>query len=90
MGKTGIDAAWETLFERHHILERIQADGLFRITSGEINQVKEARLMAKFDRSAQLPLIFRRSRLKGVVIKGVELMGDGVNNIIHPKHGFFF
>ena len=50
--KSGIDTAWEILFERHHILERIAEEGRFVITSAEINTVKEARLMAKFDRSA--------------------------------------
>ena len=60
---TGIDEAWELLFRRHCILERIAAAGSFSISSAEINQVKEARLMAKFDRSAQLPRIFRAHRL---------------------------
>lgn len=64
MGKqSGIDAAWETLFARHDILTHIRANGTFSITSAQINQVKEARLMAKFDRSAQLPQIFRRNQL---------------------------
>lgn len=61
--KSGIDIAWETLFERHHILEHIAAEGIFSISSAQINTVKEARLMAKFDRSAQLPQIFRTNRL---------------------------
>lgn len=61
--KSGIDTAWEILFERHHILEEIEAKGRFTIPSSAINQVKEARLMAKFDRSAQLPQIFRQHRL---------------------------
>ena len=61
--KFGIDTAWEILFERHHILDRIAEQGRFVISSAEINTVKEARLMAKFDRSAQLPQIFKRHRL---------------------------
>lgn len=61
--KSGLDAAWEILFERHHILEEIDRAGRFTITSAAINTVKEARLMAKFDRSAQLPQIFRANRL---------------------------
>ncbi len=59
----GIDDAWEKLFARHRILEHIDADGIFSITSSAINEVKEARLMAKFDRSAQLPRIFRAHQL---------------------------
>ena len=61
--KLGIDRAWEQLFETHRILERIDAEGSFTIASSTINEVKEARLMAKFDRSAQLPDIFRKHRL---------------------------
>ena len=61
--KPGIDAAWEILFARHHILETVEERGRFTISSSQINTVKEARLMAKFDRSAQLPQIFRQHRL---------------------------
>ncbi|MDL2234352.1 hypothetical protein LJC63_12365 [Ruminococcaceae bacterium OttesenSCG-928-L11] len=58
-----IDRAWEILFERHSILSRVEADGMFAITSAEINTVKEARLMAKFDQSSQLPAIFQANKL---------------------------
>ena len=61
--KSGIDTAWEILFDRHHILDEIGDKGRFTISSAAINTVKEARLMAKFDRSAQLPQIFRQHRL---------------------------
>lgn len=54
-----INEAWNELFKRHNILERISLLGYFRISAQEINQVKEARLMAKFDQSTQLPKIFR-------------------------------
>lgn len=78
---SGIDSAWEILFERHRILARIAEDGVFKITSGEINQVKEARLMAKFDRSAQLPQIFRTNRLSILpVARGEYVIGHFVTH----------
>lgn len=77
MGKpSGIDAAWELLFREHHILERIACDETFTISAKEINKVKEARLMAKFDRSAQLPAIFRRHNLSILpVSRGTYVIG---------------
>ncbi len=59
----GLDAAWRELFRRHRILERIEEEGRFSITAAAINEVREARLMAKFDRSAQLPPVFREHGL---------------------------
>lgn len=89
---TGIDSAWEELFRRHRILEHIDAGGLFPITSSAINQVKEARLMAKFDRSAQLPRIFRAHGLSILPdSRGSYLIGplrthrEVVYNPAHPK-----
>lgn len=74
--KSGIDAAWEILFERHHILDHIAQSGSFSISSKEINTVKEARLMAKFDRSAQLPHIFRANQLSILpVTRGEYVIG---------------
>ena len=74
--KTGIDAAWEILFERHAIPDRVAEQGTFSISSAEINTVKEARLMAKFDRSAQLPTVFRQHGLSILpVSRGEYLIG---------------
>lgn len=90
--KSGIDAAWEILFERHQILERIAQDGAFSISSAEINTVKEARLMAKFDRSAQLPHIFRANKLSILpVTRGEYVIGpfqthrDVIYSQIRPR-----
>lgn len=60
---TKIDKAWKQLFTKHDILTHVSADGEFRISSSQINEFHEARLMAKFDQSAQLPDIFRANRL---------------------------
>lgn len=63
MGNSKNDKAWEILFDRHQILENIKAKGLFEIKSLEINKVREARLMTKFDYSSQLPAIFQENQL---------------------------
>ncbi len=47
----------------HDILARVGDEGEFRISSTQINEFHEARLMAKFDQSAQLPGIFRTNKL---------------------------
>jgi hypothetical protein len=61
--KTANDRAWEILFERHEILEKIDENGFFEIESAQINQERESRLMAKFDHSVNLPAIFRENHL---------------------------
>lgn len=58
-----IEKAWEILFDKHNIVAKIAAHGSFQISAKEINSVKEARLMAKFDQSSQLPQIFQNNRL---------------------------
>lgn len=57
------NTSWETLFARHHIAEHVAQYGSFRIDAREINTVREARLMAKFDVAQSLPAIFRHHQL---------------------------
>jgi hypothetical protein len=57
------DIAWNALFEKHHILEKIEQEGYFKIKSSDINKYREARLMTKFDFSSQLPTIFKENDL---------------------------
>ena len=76
MVKMNIEQSWEFLFEKHNIVDRVNADGLFRISATEINTVKEARLMAKFDQSSQLPQIFQKSKLSILpVTRGEYVIG---------------
>ena len=71
-----IGEAWEILFERHQIAQRVEEDGCFRISAAEINTVREARLMAKFDQSLRLPEVFRRNRLSILpVTRGEYVIG---------------
>src|SRR5216684_5389480 len=57
------DVAWEALFENHRILDHIDAEGVYQISAGTINQLREARLMTKFDHRIQLPSIFKQNEL---------------------------
>jgi len=71
-----INKAWETLFDRHNILSRIESDSVFNISATEISKVKEARLMAKFDKSSQLPEVFQENNLSILpVTRGEYLIG---------------
>lgn len=71
-----IEQSWEVLFDRHDILHKVHKDGSFHITSTEINTVKEARLMAKFDESSRLPHVFKDNKLSIVPItRGEYLIG---------------
>lgn len=62
-GRSKNDVAWETLFETHHILERVEELGFYQISSATINMVRESRLMTKFDHSIQLPTLFKQHQL---------------------------
>ncbi len=55
--------AWEELFRRHRILEEVDRRGVCEISSKEINELHEARLMTKFDHEVQLPPAFKRNQL---------------------------
>jgi hypothetical protein len=55
--------AWEELFKRHHILEEVDRYGVCQISSKEINELHEARLMTKFDHYIQLPELFKKNQL---------------------------
>lgn len=71
-----IDEAWQILFERHDIVRQVEQNGFFRITSAQINTVKEARLMAKFDQSAALPPVFKAHGLSILpVARGEYILG---------------
>ncbi len=57
------DSAWQALFEEQKILEAIEREGRFYISSEIINQERESRLMTKFDHQVQLPRLFRDNNL---------------------------
>jgi hypothetical protein len=61
MSQSKNDAAWEKLFAAHHIIERVESDGVFEISAVNINRQREARLMTKFDHHIQLPTLFKQN-----------------------------
>ncbi len=58
MSKSKNDIAWEKIFEKHQILDKIESEGSTSISSEDINKHREARLMTKFDHRSQLPKLF--------------------------------
>lgn len=71
-----IDRDWATLFERYDILRHIETDGFYTISSNQINDVHEARLMTKFDNKANLPEIFVQNQISILPItRGTYCLG---------------
>ena len=70
MSNSKNEAAWKRLFEKHEILEKIKKYGVFEISSSEINRLREARLMTKFDHRKNLPKIFKKNYLSILLVTG--------------------
>lgn len=64
MNSSGLNQqAWEILFQRHKILERVEDSGVCYISASQIKKEREPRLMAKFDHTINLPPIFTKNKL---------------------------
>lgn len=63
MSKSKNDTAWEAIFEKYRVLDRLAKNGRVSISSMEINEFREARLMTKFDHRSQLPELFVEHKL---------------------------
>lgn len=63
MSKNLNDLAWEKLFDKYNILQKIENDGVFNISAEQIKEFREPRLMAKFDHKIDLPEIFLKNKL---------------------------
>jgi hypothetical protein len=82
MSNSKNDIAWKKIFEKYKVLNYIISDGFFIITSSQINEYREARLMTKFDHKSQLPELFSENNLSILpVSRG--------NYIIGPFETFF-
>lgn len=51
--------AWIELFNKYDIVNKVEKEGFFEISSEAIKEFKEARLMAKWDSSESLPSVFK-------------------------------
>lgn len=72
-----VDKQWENIFEDYPILQEIERKGLYHITSTEINNYREARLMTKFDHRDNLPYIFSENNLRILPItRGEYVIGN--------------
>ena len=68
--------AWLVLNEKHNILENIDKNGSFTISSKEIDTVREARLMAKFDHFSSQPEFLRSNSIQILPIEnGLYVLG---------------
>jgi hypothetical protein len=63
MTLTKNDDAWNKLFAKYNILNRINKYNFFHISANQIKPYREPRLMAKFDHSINLPQIFSKNHL---------------------------
>jgi len=66
--------AWEKIFNEYDVLNQIQEQGFFEISSKEINEYREARLMTKFDNSESIPKILSENNLSILPISSNKYM----------------
>ncbi len=57
------DEAWNKLFEKYDILNKIEQNNSYKITAEQIIEFREPRLMTKFDHTINLPKIFTDNKL---------------------------
>ena len=83
MSKSKNDIAWEKIFEKYNIIDNVLNNGHSIISSTNINEFREARLMTKFDHKSQLPKLFADNNLSilptsrgGYVIGNFETFSD--------------
>ena len=94
--KTKNDIAWEKLFDKYDIKEKIDREGFYKISSTQINEFREARLMTKFDHRNSLPQLFEQEKLSILPItRGDYIIGqfDVYHNFEKPSrqiHKFSF
>lgn len=70
--QTKNDIAWEQLFEKYNIKEEIDKTGYYIISSSQINEFRQARLMTKFDNKKILPKLFKDNNLAILPISGTN------------------
>ena len=57
------DKAWDGLFRKYSILDKIHADGKVVVSAAQIKEFREPRLMAKIDHSINRPHLFAENNL---------------------------
>lgn len=81
------ECAWCQLFEKYNIDETISKNGQYIISSKDINEFREARLMTKFDHRFQLPKTLSDRQLSilpvsrgGYVLSNMEIFENFTEN----------
>ncbi len=82
MGKN--NEAWEKLFEKYKILDKIKENGRFIISADQIKEFREPRLMTKFDHKINLPTLFEENNLSILPIS----RGDYIISSFSAYHPF--
>jgi hypothetical protein len=77
MSESKNDVAWEKIFQKHLIIEKLRTSDHLFISSNDINKFREARLMTKFDHKSQLPKLFSTNNLSILPIyRGGYVIGE--------------
>ncbi len=84
MSESKNDSAWGKLFEKYQILARLENSDYFSISSREIKEFREARLMTKFDHRSQMPKIFNDNKLSILPVS----RGDYIIGRFETFHNF--
>lgn len=65
MAETKNETAWEEVFEKYDVLEKLKKDKAFEISAAQIKDAsrREPRLMAKIDHEINMPRIFKDNSL---------------------------
>lgn len=63
MEKINVSDAWQVLINKYDISTEISNNGFFKISASQIKEVKEPRLMAKWDSSEQLPNSLKKNKI---------------------------
>lgn len=63
MKKINASDAWQILLDKYDILNEISNKGFYKISASQIKEVKEPRLMAKWDSSEQLPSSLKKNKI---------------------------
>lgn len=63
MEKLNVSDAWQKLIDKYNILGEVEKKGFYKISASQIKEVKEPRLMAKWDSSEQLPESLKKNKI---------------------------
>lgn len=81
------DRAWNLLFEKYDIKERVIRNGMFQITADQIKEFREPRLMTKFDTKESIPAVFGRGNKMSILpdSRGSYVIGQFASYLEFPE-----